>query len=132
MGSATLVSGGGVVRVGCRHMMLLADVMTFKGEVLGITRYARKRLLSAAFAPTHPFTAISSVCARCWLLLRAPPPARQLVARTCGVRCLRRCCSRVIRRRRLPLHSIPRCLLKGREYSIAGTRRLPLWAAIMG
>ena len=45
------------IKVDCRHLMLLSDVMTFKGEILGITRFgvAKMResvLMLASFEKT--------------------------------------------------------------------------------
>jgi DNA-directed RNA polymerase III subunit RPC1 len=52
------------IKVDCRHLMLLSDVMTFKGEILGITRFgvAKMResvLMLASFEKTtdHLFDA---------------------------------------------------------------------------
>ena len=52
------------INVDCRHLMLLSDVMTFKGEILGITRFgvAKMResvLMLASFEKTtdHLFDA---------------------------------------------------------------------------
>jgi len=40
--------------IDARHSMLLADVMTYKGEVLGITRFGMAKMKDSAGAYTRP------------------------------------------------------------------------------
>lgn len=66
------------IRIDTRHRMLLSDVMTFKGEVLGITRFgvAKMResvlmLVRGAAVSVAPWWWLASFCL--WMLLDPDP-----------------------------------------------------------